>query len=314
MAARNSQLYRPLGTTGLTVHPIALGALELGRDWAPDVNPVGGHRHSDQKAAINLVHQAVDAGLNFIDTAPAYGSSEEFLGTALKGRRDRVILATKFGESWTAEGGSIYDYSPEGVACSLEKSLRLLQTDYVDLLQIHSAQVDLLRNGEVWQSMDRLRREGKVRFLGFSGHIEAGLVGLEVGGWDVIQVPYSLLVPAASEQFFGLAQNQGVGVLLMRTLCGGKLSAKYRNLEDPAVRQLIEDLRPLTDNPEDPASLTDLAIRYALRPQVVSALLIGTRRFEALMYAMDAAARGPLDDERASQIESLVRSRNYQVW
>jgi aryl-alcohol dehydrogenase-like predicted oxidoreductase len=305
---------RPLGRTGLQVSAIALGALELGRDWAADVNPGGGHAHGSQEEATRLVDGALELGLNLIDTAAAYWRSEEYLGHALKGRRDQVILATKFGETWSPDGGSVYDYSAAGIRATVENSLRLLQTDRLDLLQIHSAKPDLLEAGEVLATMETLRSEGKVRFLGYSADVETALIGVRLGGFDVVQVPYSILNPMAAQSLFAEAEESGVGVLLMRTLAGGKLTSKYRNLENQVLRDGIEALLEFTEPEGNPDALGDLAVSYALTPTAVSAVLLGTRRAEAVATARTAAARGPLSPDLVQRIDQKVRELGLQAW
>jgi aryl-alcohol dehydrogenase-like predicted oxidoreductase len=184
----------------------------------------------------------------------------------------------------------------------------------VDLLQIHSANPQLLEAGEVQETMVALRDEGKARFLGFSSDVETARLGIRIGGWDVVQVPYSILNPGADEHLFAEAQAAGVGVLLMRSLAGGKLTAKYQRLPEGPTRQVIEALLGFTDPVGDPDALAALALRYALTPEAVSTVLLGTRRPETLQYARNAALAGPLAPKRVGQIRNLITSSNLTVW
>jgi aryl-alcohol dehydrogenase-like predicted oxidoreductase len=264
--------------------------------------------------ATRLIADCLDLGLNLIDTAAAYGSSEEFLGEALRGQRHRVFLATKFGETWSTDEGSKYDYSPTGIRRSIENSLRKLQTDYVDLLQVHSAKREMLERGEVLETMMDLRAEGKARFLGFSADVETARLGLAQGGWDVVQIPYSILSPEAQDNLFEEAGNAGVGILLMRSLAGGKLTAKFRHINDQHVREALQELLRWTDPAGDPEGLSSLALRYALTPPQVSSVLLGTRRSTAVALGRFAAQQGPLNSEIVGRINKTIRDRGIHVW
>ena len=163
--------YRKLGRTGLDVSVLGFGALEIGRNWPYWRKEKSDFSRPTESDALRVIHSALDQGINLFDTAPAYFASEEILGKAFKGIRKNILIASKCGE-WFDGEKSVYNYSYSETKIFIENSLRLLQTDYIDLIQIHSANVDIIRNGETLIAMKDLQKEGKVRFLGLSTDFE----------------------------------------------------------------------------------------------------------------------------------------------
>lgn len=292
--------YRTLGRTELRVSEIGLGALEIGRDWGIQIE--GDFGRPDDAAAIKLVHAAIDAGINFIDTAPAYQLSEERIGRAIQGRRDSVILATKAGEHYSDERGFWHDYSREGIRASIEQSLRRLQIDTIDLLQIHSANPDVIERGETLQEMQRWQKSGHVRFLGMSGGPSDAAAAMQHGGYDTVQVPYNLLDREAEKEAFPLAREHNVGVIIMIPLAHGALTAKRHHLapDDPQAAR-VERLAFL----ERPGqTLVEAGLRFVLANPVVSTVIAGTRKPENLRSNLEAA-NGHLSDEDVRRLEEV---------
>lgn len=300
---------RPLGATGLEVSVIALGALEIGRDWAADVDP--NPHHLSESEAISFVHAAIDLGINLIDTAPAYWHSEEYLGKALKGRRDQVVLATKVGEHCDPSG-SYYDYSYGATLRFIEQSLRRLQTDYVDLIQIHSAPLDVLEKGETYEALCKARDEGKVLHIGMTGGARECARALERGGYETVQVPYNLLNLAPEQLVFPLAHKRKAGVLVMRGLAGGKLTEKYVNLSGSNLKAKIASFEKFLGS-GGVFSLAHLALGYVLGSPDVSSVLVGTRKIEHLEKAI-AAAWHPLAGELIEELHAHATALGFNVW
>ena len=185
--------YKSLGKTNLSVSVLGFGSLEIGRNWPYWRKELQDFSRPDEKDAIDVVYKALDAGVNFFDTAPAYFRSEEILGKAFKGMRKEVLLATKCGE-WFDGENSVYDYSYSETKKFIENSLRLLQTDYIDLLQIHSANLDVLQKGETLRAMKEAQHAGKVRYIGISTELEdAAHFAIESGEYDSLQISYNIL-------------------------------------------------------------------------------------------------------------------------
>ena len=168
---------RPYGSTGKLVSEIGIGAWQLGNDidWSG----------MTEQEAIRLVHRAIELGGNFFDTAPNYalGKSEELLGKALKGKRDKVVINTKFGHQSTGE----LDFNPDKIRTSLEGSLRRLQTDYVDSIILHNPPFEILGgNSSHYEILEQLKQEGKIGAYGVS--VDSSRDMLEAMKVDVIQV------------------------------------------------------------------------------------------------------------------------------
>jgi len=221
--------YRRLGRTGLEVSEIGLGALEIGRDWGIRVREDFGR--PDKARAIRLVHEALDLGVTFFDTAPAYQLSEERLGEALRGRRNGAVIATKVGEHYSDERGFWYDPGRAAVRSSIEQSLKRLQTDGIDLLQIHSASPEIIERGETLEEMLRFQEAGHVRFIGMSGDVDGALAAIEHGGYDTIQVPYSIVDQRMEDAVFPRAKESDIGVIIMMPLGQGIITHKYEHHE-----------------------------------------------------------------------------------
>lgn len=211
---------RPLGRTGIAVSPIGLGTVKLGRNRGvkfpePFALP-------DDAAIDRLLGAAGDFGVNLLDTAPAYGTSEERLGRALRGRRDDWVIATKCGEEFV-DGDSRFDFSAPALEASVERSLRRLATDRLDLVLVHSDgnDVDIIERFGALETLARLKRRGLVRAVGISTKtIAGGLAALD--GSDVVMVTYS---PAATDDapVIDRARDAGVGVLVKKALASGHL-------------------------------------------------------------------------------------------
>lgn len=195
---------RTLGTTGLRVSALGFGASELGWDKVP------------QTDVDRLLGSALDAGLTAIDTAACYFDSEEKLGRALAGRpRDSYHLFTKCGH---ASGLPHEDWTPELVEASIERSLRRLQTDHVDLVQLHSCSAETLRRGDLVEALERAREAGKTRFIGYSGDGESARYAVESGWFDTLQTSINLADQEALALTLPLARRRGMGVIAKRPL------------------------------------------------------------------------------------------------
>ncbi len=211
-------LHRPLGSTGLRVSPLGLGTVKFGRDQG--VKYPKGFRIPDDAAARNLLALALDLGINLLDTAPAYGSSESRLGPLLRGQREHWVIVTKVGEEFEA-GQSRFDFSPAHTRASIERSLKRLETDCIDLVLVHSDgnDVAILQDSGVYETLAELKREGKLRAFGLSGKtVAGGLLALETG--DCAMVTYNLS-DQAELPVLDYAQAQGKGILVKKALASG---------------------------------------------------------------------------------------------
>ncbi|WP_219062396.1 aldo/keto reductase [Pseudomonas sp. UMAB-08] len=212
------ELHRPLGSTGLRVSPLGLGTVKLGRDQG--VKYPNGFTIPDDREAQMLLKLARDLGINLIDTAPAYGTSEERLGPLLRGQRHEWVIVSKVGEEF--EGGqSRHDFSAEHTRLSVERSLKRLETDFIDLVLVHSDGNDLavLNDSGVYQALAELKQQGKIRGYGFSGKtVEGGLLALREG--DCAMVTYNLN-EQSEKPVLDYAASHGKAILVKKALASG---------------------------------------------------------------------------------------------
>jgi aryl-alcohol dehydrogenase-like predicted oxidoreductase len=282
--------YRTLGRTGLTVSALALGTVEMGMDYG--IAAPGHFARPAEAAAIDLVHSTLDAGVTFIDTARAYGESEAVLGKALRDRRNQVVLATKValhrpdgslptGETLRAE-----------MLASLETSLRLLQTDWVDLWQIHNVDAAVLaRREEIATIFAEVRTSGKVRAVGgsfYGADLPAQALGYDL--FDVIQVTYSVFDQRLADQVLPLAQAQNVGVMVRSVLLKGALTERADYLPDhlETLRAHSRAYRQLVVAQGQGLTPAQVAIAFALAHPQISSVLVGIRSLEELTENLPA--------------------------
>jgi aryl-alcohol dehydrogenase-like predicted oxidoreductase len=211
-------LERPLGTSGLRVSPLGLGTVKLGRDQG--VKYPAGFVIPDDDAARELLARAHALGINLIDTAPAYGVSEQRLGPLLRGQRQQWLICSKVGEEF--EGGqSFFDFSATHTRHSVERSLQRLQTDYLDMVLVHSDGNDIavLEQSDVYPTLLRLRDEGLIRAIGFSGKtVEGGIRALADG--DCAMVTFNLR-EQGEQAVLDYAAAHHKGILIKKAFASG---------------------------------------------------------------------------------------------
>lgn len=275
---------RLLGRTNFLITPLALGTVELGMDYG--INAPGHYGRPSVDAAIRLVHAALDAGVNLIDTARGYGESEAVLGQALYDRRDRAILATKL--STRLPDGS----KPDGAALrelmltQLETSLRLLQTDYVDLWQLHYVDENELAKAETIRAVfAEVKASGQVRAVGgsfYGAEMPAAALALDL--FDTIQVTYSVFDQRLADRVFALAAAQNVGVIVRSVLLKGALTERADHLPNhlEPLRARSRRFRELVAEAGIGLSPAQAALAFALTQPQIHAVLMGVRTTEEL--------------------------------
>jgi aryl-alcohol dehydrogenase-like predicted oxidoreductase len=306
--------YRTLGRTGIEVSPYCLGTMMFGAMGNPD--------HDD---SIRIIHSALDAGINFIDTADAYshGESEEIVGKALKGRRDDVVLATKvhypMGDDPNHRGNS-----RRWIIAAVENSLRRLQTDHLDLYQVHRPDptVDV---EETLSALSDLIHSGRVRAIGASTFpaseiVEAQWVAQRRGleRFRTEQPPYSIINRSIEREVLPICQRYGMGTLVWSPLGQGLLTGRYRKARQTDTRRsggmpqhfsderkldVVEQLIPLAEEAGLP--MTHLAMAFAIAHPGVTSAIIGPRTMEQLDDLL-AGADVTLDDEVLDRIDEIA--------
>jgi aryl-alcohol dehydrogenase-like predicted oxidoreductase len=315
--------HRPLGRTGVSVSKLCLGAMMFG-DWGT----------KDHDESIRIIHRALDAGINFIDTADVYsaGESEEIVGKALAGgRRDDIVLATKFhgamGEDPNRQGNS-----RRWIIREVEDSLRRLGTDWIDLYQVHRPDpgTDI---EETLGALTDLVHQGKVRYLGSSTFPPSVIVEAQWAARDrhlqrfvCEQPPYSILVRGIEAEVLPTCARYGMGVIPWSPLAGGWLSGRYRKDADqqapfsaarrrlaqrfdlslPANQRKLDAAEALAQLADEAGlSLIELAIAFVLNHPAVTAAIIGPRTMEQLESQLPAA-NVILDPALLDRIDEIV--------
>ncbi len=227
---------RALGKTGMQVSEIAFGCVEIGMPYGIGVEST--RDMLSENEAILLLQTALTKGINFFDTARAYGSSENIIGKAFKANRNEVIIATKCGHFFDNNGKiPSYPQLKIDIEASLEESLAALQTEYIDVFMLHQADFELLKNEAIQSIFSDLKLSGKIRATGVSTYTNAQTsAAIDIGCWDVIQIPFNLMDQRQAE-LFDKAQQNGVGLIVRSVLLKGFLSDKGQNLH-PALRKV----------------------------------------------------------------------------
>ncbi len=278
--------YRTLGSSPLKVSAVGLGTWAIGDDFWGSV------ADSD---SIKAIHAAIDAGINLIDTAPAYGSghSEEVVGKAIRDRRDKVILATKVG-ILREKGAFNRNLKPESVRREVDDSLRRLGTDVIDLWQIHWPDVSTPLEETVGE-IDRIREQGKIRFLGVS-NFDVELIERVRKLTEIVSVQphYSLLERTIDAELLPYCAGQGIGVLGYGTLAGGLLTGKFKKLPRFEAGDHRDNFYPFFKEPtfgkaqkllavlaeiagERGRSVAQVAINWAIRQRGMTSALVGAK-------------------------------------
>ncbi len=312
--------YRPLGRTGVQVSPLCLGAMMFG-PWG----------NNDRADSIRIIHAALDAGINFVDTADMYshGVSEEIVGEALRGRRDDVVLATKFFMPMDQADPNQRGGSRRWIIREVENSLRRLDTDYIDVYQVHRPDpgVDV---EETLGALTDLVHAGKVRYIGSSSYSASQIVEAQWASKEnhyarfvTEQPPYSLLVRGIEEDVLPTVQRYGMGTLTYSPLDGGWLSGRWRKNTPPAPTstarpsarfdmtieanqrklEVVEELATLAE--QTGITLIEMAIAFVINHPGVTSAIVGPRTMEQLQAYLPAA-QITLSTEVLDRIDQIV--------
>jgi len=305
---------RELGRTGVSVSPLCLGAMMFGA-WG----------NTDHDESIRIIHQALDAGINFVDTADVYarGESEEIVGKALKGRRDSVVLATKVHGAMHDTEPNMRGNSRRWIVQEVEASLGRLQTDWIDLYQIHRWD-PWTAHEETLGALTDLQRAGKIRYFGSSTYPPSEIVEAQwvaekrnLARFVCEQPPYSILVRGVEAEVLPICERHGMGVIPWSPLAGGWLSGRFRkggevtshraariparyDLSIPGNQQKLEAVERLAELADGAGiSLVHLALAFVIRHPAVTAAIVGPRTLDQLegqLGAVDVRLSGDVLD------------------
>jgi aryl-alcohol dehydrogenase-like predicted oxidoreductase len=292
--------FKKLGRTGINVSTISLGTVEIGLDYG--ISPDGQAARPLESQSARLLHRALDLGVNFIDTARAYGESEAIIGRALKGRRHEFVVCSKV----LVQAGGPAETLREKVTESLHTSLRALATDSIDIMMIHSAPLEILEWPGLIGILEDLRRSGKFRWIGASVYGEdAALYAIRSGHFECLQVAFSALDRRPERHIWEEASRHDVGIVARSVLLKGVLTPRYRYLPDH-----LSELRVAVRELEDVAkaagmSLPELAYRYVLSNALPHTALVGASNIDELESAVCFAQAGVLPGDMVSRIHAL---------
>jgi aryl-alcohol dehydrogenase-like predicted oxidoreductase len=290
--------YKTLGKTGLRVSIVGLGTMVHAGHFGP----------MKDSESLEAIETALELGVNFIDTSDAYGAGygETLLGNAFKGKRDKIVIATKGGNVMVGPNRGKRIFEPDYISRVMDESLRRLQTDYIDLYQLHNPTVEVIERGAVWEVLERAKKAGKIRHYGVSiNSTEEGTAAVKDGRAETIQVEYNLLAQEPAETFFPAAQQANIGVIarvpLKRGILTGKLKqsdeqrfqgedVRARSFKGEAFAQELakaEQLKFLAHGPVQ--SLGQAAIAFCIAHPAVSVVIPGARNAEQMRENASAA-------------------------
>lgn len=312
---------RPLGSTGLNVTEIAFGAWAIG-GGARVADRAMGYGSTDDAVSLAALARAFERGVNFVDTADSYGNghSELLVGKALRNSPRRVHIATKVGTVRRDPEPPQKDFSPDYIRHACERSLHRLGVTSLDLYQLHNPPRETLADRAVWNTLRALKDAGKIEHYGVSvGSPEEGLLAIQHGEVETIQVVYNLLDREAAKQLFARAEQKGVGIIvrvpLASGLLTGKFAADHRFAEDDHRRdryppdrlardlERVERFRFLAQ--DTGRSLAQAALKFCLVPEAVSTVIPGAKTADQVNENLAAAAVPDFTPEELQRIEAL---------
>jgi aryl-alcohol dehydrogenase-like predicted oxidoreductase len=325
--------YRKLGRTGWQVSAVSFGGWAIGSTWGP----------VDDRESLAALHRAVDLGVNFFDTADVYGDgrSERLLGQLRRERRETIYIATKAGRRLDPHVAS--GYNRQNLTAFVERSLKNLGTDTIDLLQLHCPPTEVYYNPEVFGILDDLVKQGKIRYYGVSVEkVEEGLKAIEYPGVQTVQIIFNIFRQRPAELFFPEAKRRRVGILTRLPLSSGLLAGKmtrattfapddhrafnrqgaafdrgetFSGVDFETGLQAVEELRPLV--PEG-MTLAQFALRWILMYDTITCAIPGAKRPTQVEENVRAADLPPLPDSTMAKIrqvyDRLIREQVHHYW
>ncbi|PTX18303.1 aryl-alcohol dehydrogenase-like predicted oxidoreductase [Pontibacter mucosus] len=293
--------YKQLGKSDLHVSEVSFGCMSL---------------QGDENGSIKLLHQALDKGINFFDTADLYdkGQNETTVGKAFKEMRDKVILATKVGNQWRPDGSG-WDWNPRKayILQAVEESLKRLQTDYIDLYQLHGGTMDDPID-ETIEAFEQLKEQGKIRQYGISS-IRPNVIREYVRRSTIasVMLQYSLLDRRPEEEVLELLQQNDIGVLARGSLAQGLLAGKpakpYLTYTLEEVQQAAGAVNTVAGNTRN---ASETAVQFVLHHPAVTSAVLGIRTDQQLEGALLAAQAAPLTEAEVQRLQAVLEAGKYE--
>ena len=292
---------RQFGKTDMQVSILGCGGVEIeGKSWE-DVE--------------QLLRSALDMGVNVIDTAECYGDSEELIGRAIGSIRDQYYLFTKCGHAVGEELPDLPDWHPRLLQASIDRSLRRLRTEYVDLIQLHNCPLDILRRGDVIKVLQKAQGAGKARYLGYSGDNEDARYAIRTGSFDSIQTSINIADQQEIDFTLPMARERNMGIIAKRPIANvaWKGESMPRNAYGYSYRERLQRLQYdfLKGNLE---AAVATALRFTLSVPGVAVAIVGTSNLDNLRRNVETVAQGPLPQEQYDAIRAIWEERADQHW
>jgi len=293
---------RPFGRTGYEVSALGFGG-----------GPVG-FLETEQEQVARLLNSLLDRGVNLIDTAAGYAGSEEAIGKAISHRRDDYVLVSKCGRAFEDLPGEAW--SREVVLATIDRSLRRLNTQHIDVMLLHSCDLETLERGEAVAALVEAREAGKIRFAGYSGDNEAANYAVGLDDVAVLETSVNICDQANIDTVLAEAERRGVGVLAKRPIANAAWKARsdQRGMYADYAGTYSERLAAMNITPEDlgfegdPARVwPEIALRFTLAQLGVNTAIVGTTSSQHLEGNLDAAAEGPLDPDAVRRLRDAFR-------
>lgn len=272
-----------------------------------------GYESISASVVARMLNGALDAGLNVIDTAECYLNSEELIGQAVAGRRTDCYLFTKCGHP---RGWGLGDWRASSLLSSIERSLRRLKTDCVDLVQLHSCSEAELRKGEAIDALRRARDQGCTRYIGYSGDGQAALYAVRCGAFDTLQTSVNIADQEALEQTLPLAREKGIGVIAKRPVANVAWKSGARSPADSYAYSYWERLQRLKYDflRLELQRAVSLALRFTLSVPGVHTAIVGTTKPGRIQQNIAAVEAGPLPKDLFDEIRARWREVADPSW
>lgn len=291
---------RILGKTDMHVSVLGFGGAEIGFQGA------------SAKTVEQILSGALDEGLNVIDTAECYQGSEDLIGSAISHRRKDYYLFTKCGHGARYD---IQEWQPEQVERSIDRSLKRLKTDHLDLIQLHSCDEQILRQGHVIAVLQKAKKEGKARYIGYSGDGQAARYAIECGAFDTLQTSISIADQESIDLTLPLAVEKQMGIIAKRPIANAAWRTKSKPT-DPYLHPYWDRIQQLKYNFIN-GNLNEsiaMALRFTLSVPGVSTAIVGTTKPGRWHENAQMIARGPLSKEEFEAIRQTWKSRAKADW
>lgn len=292
---------RQFGKTDMQVSVLGFGGSEIRGVSLTDVEQILG--------------SALDAGVNVIDTAECYGDSEDLIGRGMASRRSDYFLFTKCGHNVGDELPDLPDWDPRLLEASIDRSLRRLRTDHVDLLQLHSCSLDVLRKGDVIKVLEKAKREGKTRYIGYSGDNEDARYAIHTNVFDTLQTSISIADQQEIDFTLPAAVERRMGIIAKRPIADGAWLSSSLSKNDYAY-PYWERLQMLNYDflKSDPTSSVATALRFTLSVPGVDVAIVGTTSVEHMRQNIDMLSAGNLSQDEFNAIRATWEERADQHW